>query len=58
MKAAVEKKASPKSRKPGRKQSSSELSDTEMNRIRNALANPAVEEPNGVLAGLSFSLRS
>jgi len=28
-----------------------------MNRIRNALADPAVEEPRGLLAGSSFSFR-
>jgi len=56
MKAVVEKKASgSKSSKTGKKQFPNELSASEMNRIRNALANPAVEEPSGVLAGASFS---
>ncbi|MBC3208412.1 MULTISPECIES: hypothetical protein [unclassified Pseudomonas] len=58
MKAVVEKKASDsKPRKKGGKRTSGELSETEMNRIRDALANPTGEEPNGVLAGSSFSFR-
>ncbi|MDR6945874.1 hypothetical protein J2Y39_000454 [Pseudomonas sp. 2957] len=58
MKAVVEKKASNfKSRKMEKKQPSVELSETEMHRIRNALVNPAVEEPSGALAGSSFSFR-
>jgi len=58
MKAVVEKKASNfKSRKMEKKQPSVELSETEMRRIRNALVNPAVEEPSGALAGSSFSFR-
>lgn len=58
MKAVVENKATDfKSRKTKRKRSSVELSETEMNRIRNALADPAVEEPRGLLAGSTFSFR-
>ncbi|WP_434591245.1 hypothetical protein J3Q09_20465 [Pseudomonas sp. R4-83] len=56
MKAVVEKKTSgSKSRKTEKKRLSNELPESEMNRIRNALASPAIEEPSGVLAGASFS---
>lgn len=58
MKAIVEKKTlASTSRKTRKKQLSNELSESEMNRIRKALADPAVEEPSGVLAGASFSFR-
>lgn len=56
MKAVVEKKApSVGSVKVDRKRSSGKLSERELHRIREALANPAVEEPGGVLAGASFT---
>jgi hypothetical protein len=59
MKAVVENKASvAKSIKVNRKRSCSELSERELQRIREALANPAVEEPGGVLAGASFTFPS
>lgn len=59
MKAVVENKASvAKSIKVDRKRSCSELSERELQRIREALANPAVEELGGVLAGASFTFPS
>lgn len=59
MKAVVENKASnAKSIKAGRKRASGELSEKELHRIREALVNPAVEEPGGVLAGASFTFSS
>ncbi|MFJ3006100.1 hypothetical protein [Pseudomonas fluorescens] len=59
MKAVVENKASgAKSTKDDRKRSCAELSERELRRIRKALANPAVEEPGGVLAGASFTFPS
>lgn len=59
MKAAVEKKA-PGARpiKADRKRSSGKLSEQELHRIREALVNPAAEEPGGVLAGASFTFSS
>lgn len=57
MKAVVEKKASDsRSTKVDRKRSRTELPESELNRIREALVNPAVEEPRGVLAGSSSIL--
>ncbi|MFJ2462991.1 hypothetical protein [Pseudomonas sp. NPDC087615] len=59
MKAVVENKASEaKSTKADRKRSAGELSEKELQRIREALANPAVEEPSGILAGASFAFPS
>jgi hypothetical protein len=59
MKAVVENKASDaKLVKAKGKRSSGELSEKELFRIREALANPAVEEPGGVLAGASFTFPS
>lgn len=59
MKAAVEKKApGARSIKADRKRSSGKLSERELHRIREALVNPSVEEPGGVLAGASFTFSS
>ncbi|MFM9382496.1 MULTISPECIES: hypothetical protein [Pseudomonas] len=59
MKAVVENKASDaKLVKAKGKRSSGELSEKELLRIRETLANPAVEEPGGVLAGASFTFPS
>jgi hypothetical protein len=56
MKAVVENKASnAKPIRSDRKRASAELSEKELLRIREALVNPAVEEPGGVLAGTSFT---
>lgn len=56
MKAVVEKKASDSSpMKADRPHLSGELPEHELHRIREALANPAAEEPGGVLAGASFT---
>jgi len=57
MKAVAENKApGAKSIRAKGKLSAGELSERELLRIREAFANPAAEEPGGVLAGASFIL--
>ncbi|MCE6980330.1 hypothetical protein EI534_23730 [Pseudomonas frederiksbergensis] len=59
MKALVENNASDrKSIKTSRKRPSMELPESHLRRIKEALANPVVEEPVGVLAGASLTLSS
>jgi hypothetical protein len=59
MKVAVEKKTpNARSIKADRKRSFGELPESELRRIREALAHPAVEEPGGILAGASFTFPS
>ncbi|MBL0797878.1 MULTISPECIES: hypothetical protein [Pseudomonas] len=56
MKAVAENKApGAKLTRAKGKRSAGELSEKELLRIREALANPAAEEPGGVLAGASFT---
>ncbi|KAE9649429.1 hypothetical protein [Pseudomonas sp. PB106] len=59
MKAVVEKEApGARSVKADRKRSFGKLSEQELLRIKEALVNPAVEEPGGILAGASFTFPS
>ncbi|MBK5375444.1 hypothetical protein JFT81_12465 [Pseudomonas sp. TH43] len=56
MKALVEKKATGiKPVKGKRTHSGGDLSDFQLRRIKEALVNPIVEEPGGILAGASFT---
>ncbi|KAE9639275.1 hypothetical protein EJA70_28880 [Pseudomonas sp. PB103] len=59
MRAIVEKKAADNKLVNGkRKHVGGELSDLQLRRIREALVNPIIEEPGGVLAGASFTFSS
>ncbi|EJM59435.1 hypothetical protein [Pseudomonas sp. GM48] len=59
MKALVENKAAyAKSVRNKQKRSSMELSEGQLRRFKEALANPIIDEPAGVLAGASFKFSS